>query len=453
MYNIQQDNSALSTQHPALVASLGDKMARRWVDFGRLLRRNGVMATAGQMRDLLAALPLLDLRDRESVYFASRALLCSRKEDLPKFDLVFRQFWGRTRQIIIPSDTGSIPTEGTPTDSSDTPGEEDPSNGQQGALPTFERAVLAESEDEGGSPVAAEGDIERALLYSSQERLKQLDFARFTDEELAAARAIMAGWKWEPGLRRTRRLTPARRGRRLDVSRTLRGAMKTEGVPFSLETRGPRQKPRPLVLLCDISGSMAPYTRMLLHFMHTVRREVGHAEVFLFGTRLTRVTRQLKSRDVDHALEEVSKRVVDWSGGTRIGEALRTFNTQWARRVLGQGAIVCIISDGWDRGDPTLLTAEIAHLQRTSFRLIWLNPLLGIRGYQPLTRGMKAAIPFVDNFLPANNLASLQALAALLARLDVNARPDRRQAPLPEGGPSEVADAPRFAVKVGVSER
>lgn len=441
--------------HSALVAPLGEKMARRWIDFGRLLRRNGVATTAGQMRDLFKALPLLDLRDRQSVYFASRAVLCSRKEDLPRFDLVFRQFWGRTRQIIIPSDTGTVDRGGTVPSAGEAQAQEEQGNEQESGFPALERAVLAESDEGGGESgaVDAEGEIERALLYSSQERLKQLDFARFTDEELAAARAIMAGWKWEPGLRRTRRLAPSRRGRRLDTSRTLRKAMKTEGVPFVLATRGPRQKPRPLVLLCDISGSMAPYTRMLLHFMHTVRREVGHAEVFLFGTRLTRVTRQLKSRDVDHALEEVSKRVVDWSGGTRIGEALRTFNTQWARRVLGQGAIVCIISDGWDRGDPELLTAEIAHLQRMSFRLIWLNPLLGIRGYQPLTRGMRAAMPYVDNFLPANNLASLLTLADLLARLDVNARPDRRQAPPPEAGSTQQADAPRFAVKVGVSTR
>jgi uncharacterized protein with von Willebrand factor type A (vWA) domain len=166
---------------------------------------------------------------------------------------------------------------------------------------------------------------------------------------------------------------------------------------------------------------------MLLHFMHVLRREVGHAEVFLFGTRLTRITRQLRVRDVDQALAEVGRQVVDWSGGTRIGEAFRVFNTTWARRVLGQGALVCIISDGWDRGDPGLLADEMAHLQRTAFRLIWLNPLLGLQGYQPLTRGMAAALPFVDDFLPANDLASLQSLAQLLTSLDLDARPDRRQ--------------------------
>jgi uncharacterized protein with von Willebrand factor type A (vWA) domain len=220
-------------------------------------------------------------------------------------------------------------------------------------------------------------------------------------------------------------------------------------VAYRLLTLGPRRKPRPLVVLCDVSGSMAPYTRMLLYFLHTLHRGVSHSEVFLFGTRLTRITRQLKARDVDRALSEVGKRVTDWSGGTRLGEALRTFNTRWARRVLGHGAVVCIISDGWDRGDPALLAAEMAHLQRVSFRLIWLNPLLGVRGYRPLTRGMSAALQHIDDFLPANNLASLEALAHLLSRLDYGARPDRKQSLLVVSQPPTVPQAvPRFDVKV-----
>jgi uncharacterized protein with von Willebrand factor type A (vWA) domain len=161
--------------------------------------------------------------------------------------------------------------------------------------------------------------------------------------------------------------------------------------------------------------------------MHTIRKEAGKVEVFLSGTRLTRVTRQLRARDVDQALAEVGRKVVDWSGGTRIGEVLHDFNTQWARRVLGQGAIVCIISDGWDRGDPTLLATEMDRLQRTSFRLIWLNPLMGGQNYQPLTRGMVTALRYVDHLLPAHDLASLKSLARLLATLDANARLDRRQ--------------------------
>jgi uncharacterized protein with von Willebrand factor type A (vWA) domain len=303
---------------------------------------------------------------------------------------------------------------------------------QRPLLPMIERTTILDAEDEGNPGSENEEDeITQALLYSAQERLRKLDFARFTEEEMTAAKALMAGWKWDPGLRRTRRLTPKKRGRRLDATRTMRRAIRTGGVPYNLSWRGPRTKPRPLVVLCDISGSMAPYTRMMLHFLHILRREVGHAEVFLFGTRLTRITRQLKVRDVDAALAEVSSHVQDWSGGTRTGEALRTFNTHWARRVLGRGAVVCIISDGWDRGDPSLLAAEIAHLQKMSFRLVWLNPLLGMPGYKPLTRGMAAALPYIDDFLPANNLDSLRTLADMLAGLDMSTRPSRRQSLLP----------------------
>jgi uncharacterized protein with von Willebrand factor type A (vWA) domain len=446
MAGLQHGNSS---QH-----ALGNRLARRWIDFGRLLRRNGVETTSGQVRDLLRALPLLDLQDRDGVYYASRALLCARKEDLPRFDLVFRQFWGRTRQIIIPSDTGSLETPGGPRISDYQEGET--RTEARPNLPLVERATLTDSEDgEDTGEGAGNEHLERVLFYSAQERLRHVDFANFTDEELAQARALLASWRWQPGVRRTRRLAAARRGRRLDFSRTVRRAMRTQGVPYTLAMKGPRRKPRPIVLLCDISGSMAPYTRMMLHFLHTLRRGVGHAEVFVFGTRLTRITRQLKHRDVDRALEEVSRHVGDWSGGTRLGDALRAFNTHWARRVLGQGAVVCIISDGWDRGDPGLLAAEMAHLQRMAFRLIWLNPLLGVEGYRPITRGMAAALPFVDDFLPANTLGSLEALAGLLTGLHLDVRPVRRQ-----GSSVQVRDsvntaalqaAPAFTVTVSKS--
>jgi len=419
-------HSAFGIPHSAL----GDRLTRRWIDFGRLLRRNGVAVTAGQVRDLLRALPLVDLKDRNEVYFASCAMLCARKDDLPKFDLTFRQFWGRTRQIIIPSDTGSLEERRPATDNRRPARDEGgiETAKQRPILPVIERAILSDVGDKGELEGEDEEDkITQALLYSAQERLRKLDFARFTDDELTAARAMMMGWEWKPGLRRTRRLTPRKRGSRLDAPRTMRRAMRTEGVPYTLSWRGPRHKPRPLVFLCDISGSMAPYTRLMLHFLHILRREVGHAEVFVFGTRLTRITRQLKLRDVDVALAEVSSHVQDWSGGTRTGETLRAFNTRWGRRVLGQGAVVCIISDGWDRGDPELLAAEIAHLQRMSFRLIWLNPLLGVSGYKPLTRGMVAALPYIDDFLPANDLDSLRTLADLLTNLDMSTRPARRQ--------------------------
>lgn len=405
---------------------LGTKLARRWIAFGRLLKRNGVHLSPAQMQDLLRVLPSLDAADRDSIYFASRTLLCSRKEDLPRFDLTFRQFWGRTRQMIIPSDTGSLNTSnGLPPDQPDRPN----AQRQQEVVPIIDRVTATDSES---TSIQSDGDTDpddltQILLYSAQERLRNIDFARFTEDELTAARLLLQSWDWEPGMRRTRRHQPAKRGPRLDFRRTVRRAMKTEAIPYRLLTLGPRQKPRPLVVLCDVSGSMAPYTRMLLYFLHTLHRGVDRSEVFLFGTRLSRITRQLKVKDVDLALSEVSRQVTDWSGGTRLGEALRTFNTHWARRVLGHGAVVCIISDGWDRGDPSLLAAEMEHLQKMSFRLIWLNPLLGVKGYRPITRGMAAALNYIDDFLPAHNLASLEALAKLLSSLDSDTRPDRRQ--------------------------
>jgi uncharacterized protein with von Willebrand factor type A (vWA) domain len=188
---------------------------------------------------------------------------------------------------------------------------------------------------------------------------------------------------------------------------------------------------RPLILICDISGSMDRYARLLLRFVHALGQGLEATEVFVFGTRLTRITRELRQRDVDEAITDVVKSVEDWSGGTRIGEAIKTFNYKWSRRVLRSGATVVIISDGWDRGDPELLATEMARLQRSCRRLIWLNPLLGAPGYQPLTQGMRAALPFVDEFLPIHNLHSLQALAELLSR--VEDRPPLRRTLSPSG--------------------
>ena len=415
--------------------ALGTGLIRRWIDFGRLLRRNGIATSAGQMHDLLRVLaePEVEWTDRETIYRIARALLCARHEDWAGFDLIFRQFWGRTRQMIIPSDSTAPRPETQPA--------APPAPPPPGAAPTTEslaprdRWTALDAPDLEGTEIDRAPRPERVLLYSPTERLRRRDFAEFTPEELAQARALLAAWRWEPAWRRTRRLAPRRRGHRLHISHTLRAAMRTGGWPLHLAWRGPRRKPRPLVLICDISGSMAAYTRLLLHFLHTVRRGLRQVEVFVFATRLTRITRPLRVRSVDAALSEVSQTVADWAGGTRIGASLRTFNTVWARRVLGQGAVVCIISDGWDRGEPAVLAAELAHLQRLAFRLIWLNPLLGLPGYRPLTRGMAAALPYVDDFLPAHNLQSLEALATLLTAIPAH-RSARRQGSAEHAVPS-----------------
>jgi uncharacterized protein with von Willebrand factor type A (vWA) domain len=223
---------------------------------------------------------------------------------------------------------------------------------------------------------------------------------------------------WRLGTRETRRRVRANLGEFVDQRATLRRSLRYGGVPIDLRHRKPKRRQRPLILLCDISGSMDRYSRLLLRFVHAIEHGLDAVEVFVFGTRLTRITRSLRTRDVDDAIASVVKAVDDWSGGTRIGESIKTFNYLWSRRVLRSGATVVIISDGWDRGDPNLLATELARLQRSCRRLIWLNPLLGAPGYQPLTQGIRAALPYVDDFLPIHNLQSMEALAKLLAAVE-----------------------------------
>jgi hypothetical protein len=263
-------------------------------------------------------------------------------------------------------------------------------------------------------------DAVAPMSYSSREASRVKDFADLSEKELEEAKAMIAGLTWDLGTRRTRRWVPGP-GPVLDFRKVLRRNLRHGGEPLALPKRERASRRRPLVLLCDVSGSMERYARMLLHFMHGVTGDLDQVEAFVFATRLTRITRELALRGPRRSLPTIPRRVPDWAGGTRIGDALRTFNVQWARRVMGRGPVVLLISDGWDRGDPGLLTREMSRLRRSCHRLIWLNPLLGSADYQPLTRGMQAALPFVDDFLPAHNLDSLEALADHLKRL-----PDRR---------------------------
>jgi len=222
---------------------------------------------------------------------------------------------------------------------------------------------------------------------------------------------------WQLGERRTRRREPGK-GRWLDLRRTLRLNLRHGGEILRWAEREPKFKPRPLVVIADISGSMERYTRLLLHFIYGLTQGLDQpVESFVFSTRLTRITRQIGQRNIDRALRDVGRTVNDWAGGTRIGDAVKAFNFDWGRRVLGRGAVVLLISDGWDRGDPLLLSREMGRLHRSCHRLVWLNPLLGSPEYEPLTRGIQAALPHLDDFLPVHNLASLEDLAARLAAL------------------------------------
>jgi hypothetical protein len=261
----------------------------------------------------------------------------------------------------------------------------------------------------------ADAPSDALQTWSDAARLAHKDFAEFTPDELALARAVLDRLEWTPGERRTRRWVPGR-GPRVDLRRALAHSVRTGGDIFALPTRRRRTRPRPLVLLCDISGSMERYSRMLLHFAHAIGRRHGRIEAFLFSTELTRVTTALRARNIDKAVADVARTVPDWSGGTRIGDALRQFHLRWTRALHG-GPIVLLISDGWDRGDPIVLREQIKRLQRSCHRLIWVNPLIGSLDYQPLTRGLQAALPFVDAFLPARTLTNLSDLALHLNTL------------------------------------
>jgi uncharacterized protein with von Willebrand factor type A (vWA) domain len=261
------------------------------------------------------------------------------------------------------------------------------------------------------------GKVVTVQTYSPQEILRHKDFGAFTREEIEQAKRLMRALPWRTGERATRR-TERGGAEFFDARATIRRNLKYGGELLEPSWKQTRFKPRPLVVLCDISGSMENYSRMLLHFIHALRERETQAECFVFGTRLTRITRQLRTRSVERALRDVTGSVTDWSGGTRIGDALKQFNFVWARRVLRPGAVVLIISDGWDRGEPHLLAREMARLKRTVYRIIWLNPLIASDDYAPLTLGLQAALPYVDDFLPAHNFTSLQDLARLLGRLN-----------------------------------
>jgi hypothetical protein len=340
----------------------------------------------GRLLDLAAALPHVDLGSRNDVHATCRTLLIHRHEDFATFDRVFELFWhGLSHR----------PTER--------------STGAADAVPS-----------EHGSAASGADDIDAMAevtlrTWSDAERIGNTDFAELTPDELTVARAAVARIAWRPGERRTRRWVRGR-GPRIDLGRALAASLRTGGDLVSLPRRTRKVRPRPIVLICDVSGSMARYSRTLLHFTHTLRRR-ARVEAFLFSTRLTRITPALRASHPDAALQAAAGAVQDWSGGTRIGDALRAFHQRWRRRVLHGGPVVLLISDGWDRGDPDLLRDEVARLQRSCHRLIWLNPYIGTPDFAPLTRGLQAALPYVDDFLPVRTLRDVRDLAGHLGAL------------------------------------
>ncbi len=410
--------------------------------FARLLRRAGMTVGTGQILDLTRALEVVDVGNRDDFYHTARVILVGRREDLPVFDTLFNLFWSGRTARVLQERAAETRRRAAPSDAV-----EDCLHGSDNPDDALPRLVQLAYQEEGelddhGEDEEPDQTPRVMLAYSRDEILRHKDFDAYTAEELQRARRLMQEIRWRIARRRTRRFEANPLGRLLDLRRTIRQNLRNGGEVFSLAQRRQRTRPRPLVLICDISGSMDRYSRILLQFLHTVEHGLDRVEAFVFATRLTRITRQLRTRDPVTALNEVGRTVQDWAGGTRIGEALRLFNYSWSKRVLGRGAIVMIISDGWDRGDIDVLREEMERLQRNCYRLIWLNPLLGLPSYQPLTQGIQAALPFVDDFLPVHNLDSLEALGRHLERIE-GRRPTRRQKP---------GDRSRSNDKVGAGE-
>jgi uncharacterized protein with von Willebrand factor type A (vWA) domain len=370
-------------------ATVGDGVSVRLGQLADAMRARGGRVGVGELLTAHRALAAVDCASRADARAALRVVLCSRREDLARFDSAFLAVFGAERH----------------------PGEEHSLD----ELGTIERAALPRTGVPGGEGEGKEP--ERAPVpaaWSEVELLLGKDFAEYTEAEAVLARELIARLARHAPMRRSRRTRPsARRGHTPDLRRMVRASLRTAGEPVRRHWRSTTMRPRPVVLICDVSGSMTPYARMLMQYMHACVAARRRVEAFALGTRLTRITNELAGRDHDRALERAAAAVTDLSGGTRIGAALSELNRTHGRR-LGRGAVVVILSDGWDRGDPELLAAEMARLRRSAHRLVWLNPLAANPAFAPLTRGMMAAMPHTDTLLAGNSLQSLQQLAATL---------------------------------------
>lgn len=357
-------------------------------------RAQGSRVGVGELLAAHRALAAIDPSSREDSRLALRVVLCSGRADLERFERAFAAVFGEPRPLS-----------------------EQPSLEELGAI---ERAAIPSSGIPAAAaqpPPASEETVAVPAAWSDVELLRQKDFAQYTEGEVVVARELIARLARRGPTRLSRRTRPVRRRSHApDIRRVIASSLRTAGEPLHRHWRAPTRRPRPVVLVCDVSGSMAPYARMLLQYMHASVAARRRVEAFAFGTRLTRITNELSGRDHDLALERAATAVTDFSGGTRIGSALAELNRAHGRRI-GRGAVVVILSDGWDRGDPAQLDAEMARLRRSAHRLVWLNPLASHPDFEPLTRGMRAAVPHTDELLAGNSLASLEELATILEEI------------------------------------
>ncbi|HZQ66809.1 MAG TPA: VWA domain-containing protein [Gaiellaceae bacterium] len=368
-----------------------DALVRQVVTFGRVLREAGLEVGPGRVSDALHGLDAVDLARRDDVYWTLRQTLVSRVDDLDAFDRAFAAWFLRAPELAPPR------------------------------TPQTERArgAQAASRDARGDDAdpGAKKD-ERATGWSPDELLRRKDFSELSPDELARLRRLIAELAAARPVRRSRRLRRHPRGATLDLRRMVRASLATGGDPAERAFRSRLETHRKLIVLCDVSGSMEPYSRAILLFVHGLLESGRGVEAFAFGTRLTRLTDELSGADPERALAEASRRVVDWSGGTRIGASLKAFNDLWGRRALSRGAVLVVVSDGWEREDAAVVGREMARLARCAYAVVWVNPLKGHPDYEPLAGGMRAALPYVDRFLPGHNLASLEDLAGVLAGIE-----------------------------------
>ncbi|MEN6543192.1 VWA domain-containing protein [Parvibaculum sp.] len=389
------------------------RIAENIVHFARVLRRAGLKAGPQQVLDAIAAVEAAGLNRREDFYWTLHATLVKRHEDELIFEQAFHVFW-RDPQLLDRMMALMLPEIRTP-DNED----------REKANRRISDALFG-NEPNKQEPEEPELEIDASETFSASEVLRRKDFEQMTAAELAEARAAIARLRLPLDEARTRRTAPSARGRIVDMRATLRASLRAGGI-IPLRKREYRRRRPPLVVLCDISGSMSAYSRIFLHFLHALTNDRDRVHVFLFGTRLTNVTRELKHRDVDEALARVTAAVGDWDGGTRIGETLHRFNVDWGRRVLGQGAVVLLVTDGLDRDAGEGVEPEIARLHLQAKRLIWLNPLLRYDRFQPKAQGIRALLPHVDEFRPVHNIASLASLIEALST-PATTKPERRAA-------------------------
>ncbi len=374
----------------SLTLSPAHKMA---VAFARILRGAGIDVPLDSVIVFVGALSKIGLENRDDVYWAAYATLIRRHEDTTIFDRAFAVFWDQ----LIAVDMASYE--------------------QQTESVTLLIDSEQEDNDDSSAEALEEDENTIALRFSSIETLREKDFAVYTDTELREAEQFMSSLKLAGPKKRSLRLQKTnRKGSRHDIRRTMRAVLQNDGEPIERYWREPSTKLRRLVVLLDISGSMEPYARALLRFMHAAVVGRQRVEAFTLGTRLTRITRELANRDPDRALARTSAQVSDWSGGTRLGECLQNFNDNWGVGSLARGSIFVILSDGWDRGEPQVLAEQMLRLQRVAYRVIWVNPLKVSPGYAPLARGMAAAMPYIDDFVEGHSLEALRELTAVIAR-------------------------------------